>query len=78
VSPLAYRLARELRSAGWTRDQVEKLLSQCKWIDTAKRDGFAFIVAHKTFDESPYAADWVMYDPEKKLRGKKKSAAGVQ
>lgn len=54
------------------------MLSQCKWIDTAKRDGFAFIVAHKTFDESPYAADWVMYDPEKKLRGKKKSAAGVQ
>gem|GEM_PF-4631497 len=71
-SRLGYRLARELRAAGWTQDQVELMLTHCKWVRTPRHDEFAFVVAHKTFVESPYEADWQFADPAK-FRHKKQA-----
>lgn len=71
-SQVGYRLARELRSANWTRDQVEVLLSRCAWIEKFDRESYAFVVAAKVFAE-PHP-DWNFLDPEKPTRRRTSAA----
>ena len=65
---VAYRVARDLRHAGFCMQEIEDWLNHCDWIPWQSREQFAYVVAKKVITEADES--WTTWTPRRSSRDK--------